>query len=98
MHKVHLQTPELIDHQREFKHGTGAIMTVFFNLILLQQLNCLAMRHVIQDGPDSCIEEWILFDYADELQVLTERRLCQADLLSSAGWVTLEDNKLIAVT
>ncbi|PCS23024.1 hypothetical protein [Candidatus Enterovibrio escicola] len=57
MHKVHLQTPELIDHQREFKHGTDAIMTVFFNLILLQQLNCLAMRHVIQDGPDSCIEE-----------------------------------------
>lgn len=95
---VRLKAPELIDHEREFEHGTGAIMTIFPNLILLQQLNCLAMRHVIPDGPDTCIKEWTFFGYADEPQTLTERRLRQANLLGPAGLVTIDDNEILAVT
>ncbi|PCS21306.1 Rieske 2Fe-2S domain-containing protein [Candidatus Enterovibrio escicola] len=96
--KVRLKASQLIDHQREFEHGTGAIMTVFPNLIFLQQLNCLAMRHVILDGSDACIKEWIFFGYTDEPEALTELRLHQANLLDPAGLVTIDDNEILAVT
>ncbi|WP_150137639.1 Rieske 2Fe-2S domain-containing protein [Candidatus Enterovibrio escicola] len=96
--KVRLKASQLIDHQREFEHGTGAIMTVFPNLIFLQQLNCLAMRHVILDGSDACIKEWIFFGYTDEPEALIELRLHQANLLDPAGLVTIDDNEILAVT
>lgn len=96
--KIRLKAPQLIDHQCEFEHGTGAIMTIFPNLILLQQLNCLAMRHVIPDGPNTCIKVWTFFGYANEPQALTKRRLLQANLLGPAGLVTIDDNEILAVT
>ncbi|MEZ6938728.1 Rieske 2Fe-2S domain-containing protein [Aeromonas sp. S12(2024)] len=96
--KARLKAPQLIDHQREFEHGTGAIMTIFPNLIMLQQLNCLAMRHVIPDGPNTCIKVWTFFGYANESQALTKRRLLQANLLGPSGLVTIDDNEILAVT
>lgn len=96
--KVRLKAPQLIDHQREFEYGTGAIMTIFPNLIMLQQLNCLAMRHVIPDGPNVCIKVWTFFGYANESQALTRRRLLQANLLGPSGLVTIDDNEILAVT
>ncbi|NHB61527.1 aromatic ring-hydroxylating dioxygenase subunit alpha [Photorhabdus sp. RW14-46] len=96
--ELSLLDPRIIDHQREYDHGTGAIMTVFPNLILLQQLNCLAMRHVIPDGTDSCIKIWTFFGYENESEALTKRRLFQANLLGPSGLVTIDDNEILAVT
>ncbi|MCP9268948.1 hypothetical protein M5U04_12805 [Xenorhabdus sp. XENO-1] len=96
--ELSLLDQRLIDHQREYEHGTGAIMTLFPNLILLQQLNCLAMRHVIPDGTDSCIKIWTFFGYEDEPEELTKRRLFQANLLGPSGLVTIDDNEILAVT
>ncbi|MDE1474699.1 aromatic ring-hydroxylating oxygenase subunit alpha [Xenorhabdus bovienii] len=96
--ELSLLDQRLIDHQQEYEHGTGAIMTLFPNLILLQQLNCLAMRHVIPDGTDSCIKIWTFFGYEDEPEELTKRRLLQANLLGPSGLVTIDDNEILAVT
>src|SRR5262249_12307323 len=73
-----LRDSRLVDFQKEFEQGTGAIMTLWPNLIVLQQLNCLAMRHVQPVGPDTCIKTWTFFGYADDTPELRQRRLLQA--------------------
>lgn len=56
-----LNDPRLVKHEKEFSEGTGAVMTIWPNLIFLQQLNCLVMRHVRPDGPSRCIKTWTFF-------------------------------------
>ncbi|WNO10753.1 aromatic ring-hydroxylating oxygenase subunit alpha [Teredinibacter sp. KSP-S5-2] len=93
-----LEDTRLIDHQREFEGGTGAVMTIWPNLIFLQQLNCLVMRHVKPEGPNRSIQTWTFFGYEDEPEALTERRLNQANLLGPSGLVTIDDNEVLAIT
>ncbi len=88
----------LIDYQQEYERSTGAIMTIWPNLIVLQQLNNLAMRHVIPDGPNSCIKSWTFFGYESDSDELLQKRLYQANLLGPCGLVTIDDNEILAVT
>ncbi len=93
-----LEDPDLIAHQREFEHGTGAILTLWPNLIILQQLNCLAMRVVRPDGPDACVKTWTFFGYESDTPELLRRRLLQANLLGPSGLVTIDDNEVLAIS
>lgn len=93
-----LEEPELISHKKEFAEGTGAVMTIWPNLIFLQQLNCLVMRHVRPDGPYRCIKTWTFFGYANEPEELTQHRISQANLLGPSGMVTIDDNEILAMT
>jgi salicylate 5-hydroxylase large subunit len=93
-----LEDPDLIAHQREFEHGTGAILTLWPNLIVLQQLNCLAMRVVRPDGPDACVKTWTFFGYESDTPELLRRRLLQANLLGPSGLVTIDDNEVLAIS
>ena len=92
-----LADKRLIAFQREFEHGTGAILTIWPNLIILQQLNLLAMRHVRPMGPNACIKSWTFFGYQDEAPDLRKKRLMQANLLGPAGLVTIDDNEILAM-
>jgi anthranilate 1,2-dioxygenase large subunit/salicylate 5-hydroxylase large subunit len=92
-----LADKRLIAFQREFEHGTGAILTIWPNLIILQQLNLLAMRHVRPMGPNACIKSWTFFGYQDETPELRQKRLMQANLLGPAGLVTIDDNEILAM-
>ncbi|WP_377160658.1 aromatic ring-hydroxylating oxygenase subunit alpha [Pseudoalteromonas fenneropenaei] len=91
-----LADERLIAHSPEFQEATGAVMTLWPNLIFLQQLNCLVMRHVEPVNSNSCIKTWTFFAYADEASELTERRIKQANLLGAAGLVTIDDNEILA--
>ena len=93
-----LQDSRIIAHQREYAHGTGAILTVWPNLIVLQQLNCLAMRCVRPDGPDACIKTWTFCGYESDPPELLEKRLLQANILGPSGLVTIDDNEVLAVS
>lgn len=93
-----LNDKRLIEHQREYEHGTGAIMTIWPNLIFLQQLNCLAMRHVKPEGPNSCVKTWTFFGYKSDSPELLQKRLYQANLLGPSGLVTIDDNEILALT
>ncbi len=92
-----LEDKRLIAYQREFERGTGAILTIWPNLIILQQLNLLAMRHVRPDGPNACVKTWTFFGYQDEPAELRKKRLMQANLLGPAGLVTIDDNEVLAM-
>ena len=92
-----LEDKRLIAYQREFEKGTGAILTIWPNLIVLQQMNLLAMRHVRPLGPNACIKTWTFFGYQDEAPELRKQRLMQANLLGPAGLVTIDDNEILAM-
>ncbi|WP_046007142.1 aromatic ring-hydroxylating oxygenase subunit alpha [Pseudoalteromonas rubra] len=91
-----LLDPSLIAHEAEFSHATGAVMTIWPNLIFLQQLNCLVMRHVEPVSQDKCVKTWTFFAYEDEDPALTARRVKQANLLGASGLVTIDDNEILA--
>jgi phenylpropionate dioxygenase-like ring-hydroxylating dioxygenase large terminal subunit len=91
-----LEDKRLIAYQPEFARGTGAIFTIWPNLIILQQLNLLAMRHVRPAGPNACIKSWTFFGYQDEAPELRKKRLMQANLLGPGGLVTIDDNEILA--
>ena len=93
-----LEDSRIIAHQREYEHGTGAILTLWPNLIVLQQLNCLAMRHVRPDGPNSCVKSWTFFGYESDTPELLEKRLLQANMLGPSGLVTIDDNEVLAIS
>jgi anthranilate 1,2-dioxygenase large subunit/salicylate 5-hydroxylase large subunit len=93
-----LEDTRLIAHQREYEHGTGAVLTIWPNLIILQQLNCLAMRHVRPDGPNACVKTWTFFGYESDTPELLEKRLMQANLLGPSGLVTIDDNEVLAIS
>jgi salicylate 5-hydroxylase large subunit len=92
-----LEDGRLIAHEREYEHGTGAILTIWPNLIVLQQLNCLAMRHVRPDGPDACVKTWTFFGYEGDTPGLLQKRLAQANMLGPSGLVTIDDNEVLAL-
>lgn len=92
-----LEDRRLVAYQREFEQGTGAVMTIWPNLIFLQQLNCLAMRHVRPDGPDACVKTWTFFGYESDSPGLLEQRLMNANLLGPSGLVTIDDNEVLAM-
>src|SRR5215510_1467697 len=75
---LRLEDTRIIAYQREYEHGTGAVLTVWPNLIILQQLNCLAMRHVRPAGPGACIKSWTFFGYESDTPDLRQKRLMQA--------------------
>lgn len=91
-----LQDKRIIAYHPEFGRGTGAILTVWPNLIVLQQLNLLAMRHVRPAGPNACIKSWTFFGYEGEESGLRKKRLMQANLLGPSGLVTIDDNEVLA--
>jgi anthranilate 1,2-dioxygenase large subunit/salicylate 5-hydroxylase large subunit len=91
-----LEDKRIIAYQPEFAHGTGAILTIWPNLIILQQLNLLAMRHVRPAGPNTCIKTWTFFGYADDTAALRKKRVLQANLLGPSGLITIDDNEVLA--
>jgi anthranilate 1,2-dioxygenase large subunit/salicylate 5-hydroxylase large subunit len=91
-----LEDKRIIAYHPEFEHGTGAILTMWPNLIILQQLNLLAMRHVRPAGPNACIKTWTFFGYEGEDPALRQKRLMQANLLGPSGLITIDDNEVLA--
>lgn len=91
-----LEDKRLVDYHNEHEHGTGAVTTIWPNLILLQQLNCLAMRHVRPAGPNACVKTWTFFGYESDPPELRRARLTQMNLLGPSGLVTIDDNEVLA--
>ena len=81
-----LADPRLIDPKKEFSGDATVVMqTLWPNLIMQQQSNLLAMRHIIPRGPEKFELAWTFFGYEDDDEEMTARRLRQANLMGPAG-------------
>lgn len=92
-----LAGPEMLQPVREFQGpDTVVIHTIWPAVIIQQQSNTLAVRHVIPRGPDTYELAWTFFGYADDDAAMTERRLMQANLMGPAGYVSVDDSEVVA--
>ena len=89
----------MLQPEREFTgDDTVVIQTIWPAVIVQQQSNTLAMRHIIPRGPGAYELSWTFFGYADESAALTEKRVLQANLMGPAGFVSIDDSEVMAFT
>lgn len=74
---------------------TVVMQTLFPSLIVQQQVNSLSMRHIVPRGPGAFDFYWTHFGYVDDDEVMTQRRLRQANLFGPAGFVSADDGEVI---
>jgi salicylate 5-hydroxylase large subunit len=95
--RLKLDGPQMLDPVREFPGAdTVVIHTIWPGVIIQQQSNTLAVRHVIPRGPGAYDLAWTFFGYADDDAAMTERRLMQANLMGPAGFVSVDDSEVVA--
>jgi salicylate 5-hydroxylase large subunit len=94
-----LADPTLLQPVREFAGDATVVMqTLWPNLIVQQQSNTLAMRHLVPRGPGAHDLLWTFFGYADDPPEMTERRLRQANLMGPAGFVSIDDSEVMMIS
>ena len=94
-----LADPRLIQPEKEYDGDVTVIMqTLWPNLIMQQQSNSLAMRHIIPRGPENFELAWTFFGYADDDEEMDNRRLRQANLMGPAGLVSIDDSEVLKMS
>jgi salicylate 5-hydroxylase large subunit len=92
-----LQGTEMLQPEREFAGpDTVVINSIWPSVIIQQQSNTLAVRHIIPRGPDSYELSWTFFGYADDDPAMTKKRLLQANLMGPSGFVSIDDSEVVA--
>jgi salicylate 5-hydroxylase large subunit len=88
----HLHDPSLLNRRHEFKDENTVVMqTLFPNLIVQQQTNTLAARHIIPRGPGHVELLWDFFGYETDDDEMLQMRLKQANLMGPSGFVSIDD-------
>jgi salicylate 5-hydroxylase large subunit len=76
--------------------GPSVVMsTLFPSLIVQQQVNSLSTRHIQPVAPGVFDFVWTHFGFEDDDEVMTRRRLRQANLFGPAGFVSADDGEVI---
>jgi salicylate 5-hydroxylase large subunit len=63
--------------------------------VIQQQVNSLSTRHIQPAGAGLFDFVWTHFGFADDDEVMTRRRLRQANLFGPAGFVSADDGEVI---
>ncbi len=91
-----LNDPKLLTPVKEFPGNATVVMqTIWPNLIVQQQSNTLAMRHLVPRGPQTFDLMWTFFGYADDSEEMTKIRLRQANLMGPSGYVSIDDSEVM---
>ena len=92
-----LQGPQMLQPVREFAGpDTVCINTIWPSVVVQQQSNTLAIRHIVPRSPDSYELYWTFFGYAEDDEEMTRRRLMQANLMGPSGLVSIDDSEVVA--
>jgi salicylate 5-hydroxylase large subunit len=94
---MQLNDPLLLDivHEPWWGEDTVCMTTIFPNVIFQQQVNSVSTRQIMPLGPDKFDFVWTHFGFEDDDEVMTERRLRQANLFGPAGFVSADDGEVI---
>jgi len=91
-----LEGPELIQPVPEFPgRAIGVMQALWPNLVIQQQSNTLATRQIVTRGPNSFELHWTFFGFADDDEAMTARRLRQANLVGTSGYVSIDDAEVL---
>ena len=94
---MQLQDPSFLDIVPETWWGgpTAVMTTLFPSVIFQQQVNSVSTRHIQPDGHGAFDFVWTHFGFADDDEVMHQRRLRQANLFGPAGFVSADDGEVI---
>jgi salicylate 5-hydroxylase large subunit len=91
-----LSGPEMIQPVAEFPgRAIGVMQALWPNLVIQQQSNTLAVRQIVTKGPASFELHWTFFGFADDDEEMTSRRLRQANLVGTSGYVSIDDAEVL---
>jgi salicylate 5-hydroxylase large subunit len=94
-----LNDPRVLDPVAEYPgEATVVMQTLWPNLVVQQQSNTLAMRHIVPRGPGKHELRWTYFAYADDDEEMIRRRLRQANLMGPAGLVSADDSEVLKIS
>lgn len=91
-----LNDMDTVTPQFEFEDRKAAGGTLFPSVVLQQQANSLAMRHLIPKSPNTMELSWTFFGYADDTPEMTRLRLRHANLVGPAGLVSIDDSEVLS--
>jgi anthranilate 1,2-dioxygenase large subunit len=87
-----LADPSLLDGFNDFGDDTTLQILSTFPAFVLQQIqNSLAVRQILPRGPGRTELNWTLLGFADDTPEQRRVRLKQANLVGSAGYISMED-------
>ena len=87
-----LADPSLLEgHSEVGDDVTLQILTVFPTFVLQQIQNAVAVRQVLPRGVNSTELNWTLLGFAEDTPEERRHRLKQANLVGSAGYISMED-------
>ncbi len=93
--KFRLADPSLVAWSDEFGDGASTFMISVFPVLIVQQVShSLAVRQLLPKGPEKCELVYTFFGFDDDSPELARQRLVQANLIGSAGLVSMEDSTI----
>lgn len=91
-----LKAPQLLDYAKEDRGPWSvAIQSIWPNFAVQREINTLAVREIIPNGPDEFYLYWTFFGYEGDAPEMTRQRLRQANLMGPAGLVSLDDGEVM---
>jgi anthranilate 1,2-dioxygenase large subunit len=91
-----LADPSVISWKWERDDGISlAVQSIFPNFVIHQIYNSLAVRQIIPLAPGKTELHWTLFGYAGDDDELRAIRRLQANLVGSAGYISMEDGAVV---
>lgn len=79
----------------EFKDGKVGGGTLHPSIVMHQQANSLAIRHLVPKGPGQTELIWTFFGYDDDSDEMKLRRIKHANLFGPAGLVSVDDSEVL---
>jgi salicylate 5-hydroxylase large subunit len=94
---MQLNDPGFLDivHEPWWGEPTAVMMTIFPSVIFQQQVNSVSTRQIVPVGHGEFDFVWTHFGFEDDDEVMTKRRLRQANLFGPAGFVSADDGEVI---
>ena len=87
-----MQDSSGVESVDEYGDGVSVqILTIFPGMVLQQIRNTIAVRVCRPRGGDKTELEWIYLGFDTDDEAMTERRLCQGNLIGPAGYISMED-------
>jgi salicylate 5-hydroxylase large subunit len=94
---MQLNDPGFLDivHEPWWGEPTAVMMTIFPSVIFQQQVNSVSTRQIVPVGHGEFDFVWTHFGFEEDDEVMTKRRLRQANLFGPAGFVSADDGEVI---
>lgn len=91
-----LSDPRLLEYFKEdTSEWSASIASVWPNFALQRQVNALAVRECIPNGPNEFYLHWTFLGYSDDTKEMLEHRLRQGNLVAAAGYIGADDSEVL---